>query len=53
MARESTSRAGIMAKEGLDVVEKIDRFVEEPEAAEAGCREHGDENERTHGQIAG
>jgi uncharacterized membrane protein len=42
-----------MAMAGLDVVEKIDRFVEEPEAAEAGSVEDGDEDDGTHKRIAG
>ena len=37
-----------MARAGLDVVEKIDRFIEEPKAAEAGHVEDRNENERGH-----
>ncbi|GAB3577793.1 hypothetical protein GCM10027345_16070 [Hymenobacter daeguensis] len=40
-----------MAMAGLDVVEKIDRFVEEPEAAEAGGGEEGDEQQGSHRAV--
>jgi hypothetical protein len=37
-----------MVRAGLDVVEKIDRFVEEPEAAEAGNVEDRNQEGSSH-----
>ncbi|MDO7852587.1 hypothetical protein Q4S41_13365 [Hymenobacter sp. CA1UV-4] len=33
---------------GLNVIEKVNRLIEKPEAAEAGNVEHRNENERVH-----
>jgi hypothetical protein len=40
-----------MVQTGLDVVEKVDRFVEEPEAAEAGDVQNRDEQNGSHKAI--
>ena len=50
MATERKSRASIMARTGLDVVEKIDRFVEKPEAAETGNVEDRNQQGRCHSE---
>jgi hypothetical protein len=51
VARERKSRASIMARQGLDVIEKIDRFIEKPEAAEAGDVQNRDEKKRGHSRL--
>jgi hypothetical protein len=42
-----------MATVGLDMVEKTDRFVEEPEGPKARSCEQRNHQERVHGRILG
>ena len=51
MATERQSRASIMARAGLDMVEKVDRFIEEPEAAEAGNVEDRNQKGSSHSEA--
>ena len=51
MARASAKRVIIIAQTALDVVEKIYRFAEEPEASQAEAGEQGNQKDRSHKKI--
>ena len=48
MATKRKGRTSIMARTALDVVKKVDWFVEKPKADETGYVQNQDEKKRSH-----